>query len=163
MGVSDFGISRHNEEYIGVLRQYSSKPKPDIKEFVFRDFLNVVLGNTDNHGRNTALIKYSEDQVEISPLFDFAPMVLDDAAIARVSKWKEESYLIPNFGCIDTCLLENGFTQIETREFLRESYEKLLNVDSLMSKHAVDPEVKKITTKKYEPFMTEFKKYLDSI
>lgn len=161
MGISDFGVPRKNEDYVAVLNKYSSQPKADIREYVFRDFLNVVLGNTDNHGRNTAFLKCSAKSVEISPLYDFAPMVLDDAGIPRVSKWKEESFQIPDIATIQLCLVENGFSQDESREFLRGSYERLQNVNALLGKHGVVTEVREIATKKYDPFMEELRRFLE--
>lgn len=62
------------------------------EEFVFdylrRDFLNVIFGNSDNHGRNTAILK-SPQGVGLSPVFDFAPMKADSEGIVRTLKWGE--------------------------------------------------------------------------
>lgn len=55
-------------------------------EWVKRDLLNVVFGNSDNHGRNTALIKRSTE-IWLSPIYDFAPMKADPEGIARTMKW----------------------------------------------------------------------------
>ena len=57
---------------------------------------------TDNHGRNTAVSKILDGRVELSPVYDFSPMVLADeksnetylgstrAGIARVCRWLAE-------------------------------------------------------------------------
>ena len=58
-------------------------------EYVKRDIVNFVYGNTDNHGRNTSLIKMA-DQVRLSPLYDFAPMILDKDLIIRTFVWDNE-------------------------------------------------------------------------
>lgn len=55
-------------------------------EWVKRDLLNVAFGNSDNHGRNIALIKRSND-VWLSPIYDFAPMKADPEGITRTMKW----------------------------------------------------------------------------
>lgn len=55
-------------------------------EYVQRDLLNVVFGNSDNHGRNTAVLKRA-DGVWLAPVFDFAPMKLDLEGIARSTTW----------------------------------------------------------------------------
>jgi len=57
-------------------------------EYIKRDLLNVVMGNTDNHGRNTAILRDRNGRVQLSPLFDFAPMYLDPEGIARVTRWQ---------------------------------------------------------------------------
>lgn len=55
-------------------------------EYVRRDLLNLVFGNSDNHGRNMAVLR-SPDRVELAPIYDFAPMKLDLSGIARSTHW----------------------------------------------------------------------------
>lgn len=55
-------------------------------EWVKRDLLNVVFGNSDNHGRNTALIKRPDD-VWLAPIYDFAPMKADPEGVTRLLQW----------------------------------------------------------------------------
>lgn len=71
------------------------------KEFLLRDVMNVALGNTDNHARNTAISKYPDGRVALSPLYDFAPMILDEQGIAHVCRWSEgEMAGFPEWGKI---------------------------------------------------------------
>lgn len=58
-------------------------------EYLRRDLLNRILGNSDNHGRNTAIFRY-RDRFELAPIYDLAPMVLDPQGITRVTKWGPE-------------------------------------------------------------------------
>jgi serine/threonine-protein kinase HipA len=46
------------------------------------------MGNSDNHGRNTALRKWADGTIRLAPLFDFAPMRLSPAVILRSTKWE---------------------------------------------------------------------------
>lgn len=55
-------------------------------EWVKRDFLNVVYGNSDNHGRNTSLIKRPQG-IWLSPIYDFAPMKADPEGVTRTTTW----------------------------------------------------------------------------
>lgn len=55
-------------------------------EWVKRDLLNSIFGNTDNHGRNTSFILF-ENEIKLSPIYDFAPMKADPEGIVRVTKW----------------------------------------------------------------------------
>ncbi|WP_258018918.1 HipA domain-containing protein [Yersinia kristensenii] len=55
-------------------------------EMIQRDLLNIAFGNSDNHGRNTALIKRPE-AIWLSPLYDFVPMKADPEGIVRVTQW----------------------------------------------------------------------------
>lgn len=65
----------------------ATNPNAELLEYLRRDVLNAALRNTDNHGRNTALIKKHGHPVELSPLYDFAPMSLDPEGIPRASLW----------------------------------------------------------------------------
>ncbi|MBM4779830.1 MAG: HipA domain-containing protein [Archangiaceae bacterium] len=98
-------------------------------EYVQRDVLNLVFGNSDNHGRNTALLK-SADSVWLAPVYDFAPMKMDLEGITRTTQWRDFEKggevdwrgLLPTFG-------ENeGFV----RAGLRELAERLVTLPALL-------------------------------
>lgn len=55
-------------------------------EWLTRDLLNIAFGNTDNHGRNTALLKQPH-RIWLSPIYDFAPMKVDPEGVTRTTKW----------------------------------------------------------------------------
>ncbi|WXL25817.1 HipA domain-containing protein [Ectopseudomonas mendocina] len=57
-----------------------------VSEYLRRDLLNQVLGNTDNHGRNLSILRLDE-RLEFAPIYDLAPMVMDPEGIVRTSKW----------------------------------------------------------------------------
>ncbi len=56
-------------------------------EWVKRDLLNILFGNSDNHGRNTSFLK-GDGVIKLAPIYDFAPMKADPAGIPRTTKWK---------------------------------------------------------------------------
>lgn len=162
LGHTQFGLSSKLEDQIIVLRQYSSSFKKDILELVKRDFFNIVLGNSDNHARNTALIKTDEDTVRLSPLFDFAPMVLDPELIPRSSKWKKEVSHIPDFEYVREFLLESelGFTKKELTIFFNDFGKKLDTLPYLFSKYKLSSEVISRATKKLAPFKEAYLNFL---
>lgn len=88
LDVAEFGHTDSHENYLKMLRRFSSDPLADVIEYVLRDLLNLAMGNTDNHGRNTALRKDAKDGIRLAPLFDFAPMRLSPAIVARSTKWE---------------------------------------------------------------------------
>ncbi len=90
VGLPEFGSRLEHETYLKALAQFSSKPEHDIIEYVLRDFLNLMLGNTDNHGRNTSLIKGS-GTVRLAPVYDFAPMKFDPDGIVRNTRWSQKT------------------------------------------------------------------------
>lgn len=55
-------------------------------EYMQRDLLNQILGNSDNHGRNTSILR-TEQGVRLAPIYDLAPMVMDDEGVTRTTKW----------------------------------------------------------------------------
>lgn len=57
-----------------------------VSEWLRRDLLNVAFGNSDNHGRNIALLKGPEG-VWLSPVYDFAPMKADPEGVLRTTTW----------------------------------------------------------------------------
>lgn len=76
-------------ELLAALRRYVSDKTATTIEFLKRDVLNLAMGNTDNHARNTA-VQIVDGRIQLSPLFDFAPMNLDKEGIARALRWKRE-------------------------------------------------------------------------
>ena len=46
------------------------------RDFFAMTILNLALGNTDNHGKNHALL-YTGDTPELAPLYDVVPVLLD--------------------------------------------------------------------------------------
>jgi serine/threonine-protein kinase HipA len=87
MGKTGFGQPAALDEFVTAIRRFSSVPGDDILELFRRDVLNVALGNTDNHSRNTSFLK-DEESVRLAPLYDFAPMMVDPEWIARACRWQ---------------------------------------------------------------------------
>ena len=55
-------------------------------EWLQRDLLNIIFGNSDNHGRNTSFLKAS-NQIFLAPIYDFAPMKADPEQVIRSTTW----------------------------------------------------------------------------
>lgn len=63
---------------------------PDlVAEYLRRDLLNKILGNSDNHGRNTAIIR-DLNAFRLAPIYDLAPMVMDEEGVTRTTKWPKD-------------------------------------------------------------------------
>jgi serine/threonine-protein kinase HipA len=88
--IPGYGKYVRHEIYCKSLARGVTDPVREIKEYIRRDILNLALRNTDNHGRNTAVLRTDDGRIELSPLFDFAPMFLDPEGIGRVSRWEDE-------------------------------------------------------------------------
>ena len=57
-------------------------------DYLGRDLLNLVFGNSDNHGRNAAILKTTA-RARLAPVYDFAPMKLDPEGVVRVTRWRD--------------------------------------------------------------------------
>lgn len=160
-GQFDLGVKGTMEEYLKVIAKYSSSPKEDILEFIRRDFLNIVMGNTDNHARNTAFLKTSENEIRLSPLFDFAPMVMDSDMIARATKWEKEEAYIPSFSHINKTLKEYQFNEQEIEKFFKDFLFFLKRLPELFKEHELKEEVIEKATRKYIPFLNTFENFIE--
>lgn len=91
-GTAGFGVRMTHNKICELLMQCCSSPKPEIFEYLKRDMANVALGNKDNHTRNTAIQRFNDGTVQLTPLFDFAPMWLHPDGIARTTRWERDDH-----------------------------------------------------------------------
>lgn len=71
---------------------------PDmISEYLRRDLINKIVGNTDNHGGNLSILR-GKKRVSFAPIYDLAPMLLDVEGIVRITRW---SARIERLGSVD--------------------------------------------------------------
>lgn len=87
MNKAGYGVTFYHQEAIFAMHNKCTNPVKDIAEYLLRDMVNLAFGNRDNHGRNTAFHRYN-NEIAIAPVFDFAPMYLDQDAIARSAIWQ---------------------------------------------------------------------------
>ena len=143
-GIADFGVRTFHEELCAAIAKYVTDPAGDLMEYVLRDFANVLLGNTDNHSRNTSLLKYPDGRIALSPLYDFAPMILDPEGISRVCRWgtpgAEEGGL-PNWSKVIDIVAELGAEKTALKARITQFTEKLEGLPSLLRKSGVDQDL----------------------
>ncbi len=87
-GLAEFGAAPSHNVAVARLAAACTRPAIEVVEYVCRDVANVVLGNRDNHARNTALQRTGDGRVALAPVFDFAPMLLHPDGIARRMRWE---------------------------------------------------------------------------
>ncbi|MBT2333205.1 HipA domain-containing protein [Variovorax paradoxus] len=83
-----FGLAKSQQTLLRGLRSMVSDPLKETIEFMLRDVLNLAMRNTDNHARNTAVQRLPDGMVQLTPIFDFAPMFLDPEVIPRTCHWQ---------------------------------------------------------------------------
>ncbi len=120
---------RHHDVLLALRRLVPDDWPRLLLEYVQRDVLNLVFGNSDNHGRNTALLK-SADSVWLAPVYDFAPMKMDLEGITRTTQWSG----FEKGGEVDWHGLLASFGEDEAfvRAGLRDLAERLVTLPTLL-------------------------------
>lgn len=88
-GIAAYGVPQSKQDSARAVAAYCTEPATELRELLLRDVLDLALGNTDNHVRNTSVLKHPDGRVELSPLYDLAPMILDRSGIPRTGRWGE--------------------------------------------------------------------------
>ena len=136
-GIPGYGAAVRHEVYCRAIAKVVNKPEHEIREYLLRDILNLALRNTDNHGRNTAILR-DGGQIALSPLFDFAPMFLDPEGIGRVSRWDNERPGGQPEWAIICENLKDILDPKETREWLAGLSSQVLALPDLMQQCRVE-------------------------
>ena len=84
-----FGMPKSQQTLLAGLREVADDPVAETLEFMKSDVLNLAMRNTDNHARNTAVQRLRDGTVQLTPVFDFAPMFLDSEVIVRGCHWRD--------------------------------------------------------------------------
>ena len=148
--IAEYGAAVRHDIYCLALAKVVVDPVQELQEYLRRDILNLALRNTDNHGRNTAVLR-TNDQIRLSPLFDFAPMFLDPEGIGRVSRWEDEKPgSQPEWAAICE-KLENFMDPVETRIWLASLGEDVKRLPETMQDcHVDDAIIERLTGWIYE-------------
>jgi serine/threonine-protein kinase HipA len=97
------------------------------------------MGNTDNHPRNSALRKTRDGAIRLSPLYDFAPMFLDDQGIPRACRWSgAEEGGMPEWGRVAEVLADAGMDAKFLRARLGDFAETIRRLPEIMGECGVD-------------------------
>ncbi|WP_158100975.1 type II toxin-antitoxin system HipA family toxin [Variovorax sp. JS1663] len=89
-GLRGFGIPVSQQTLLAGLRAAVADPLQETIEFMKRDVLNLAMRNADNHARNTAVQRLLDGTIQLTPVFDFAPMYLDSEVVTRTCHWRSE-------------------------------------------------------------------------
>lgn len=142
-GIAEFGKRGDHGVFCDTIVRYATTPGPEIVEYLRRDILNCALRNTDNHGRNSAFLKQGNDTVQLTPLYDFAPMFLDPEGISRSSRWMgalEPVIGRPDWGAIIDVLADSTDTDM-LRDTLRNDAGVVERLPDTMRQCGVEDQV----------------------
>lgn len=87
-GLRSFAPATSQNDLLRALRVVASDPTEATIDFLKRDVLNMAMRNTDNHARNSAVQTLHDGTVQLSPVFDFAPMFMDPEVVVRSVHWR---------------------------------------------------------------------------
>ena len=140
--IAEYGRQGDHLIFCAAIAASTNNPKEDVLEYVRREILNVALRNTDNHGRNTSILK-SRGVASLSPLYDFAPMFLDPAGIPRASRWQRD--LEPIIGRPDWAKVEEALAgkcdSFELRDAFARDSETVRRLPDMMKECGVEIDV----------------------
>ncbi|MGF0240176.1 type II toxin-antitoxin system HipA family toxin [Gordonia sp. IEGM753] len=107
---------------------------PDLaRDYLRRDLLNKILGNSDNHGRNTSIIR-TADALRLAPIYDLAPMVMDDEGVTRTTKWPRALEVAGEVQWREVCSSLRGVSDPDALyEGLREDADHLMALPDILS------------------------------
>tara|TARA_B100000676_G_C18049919_1_gene830449 strand:+ start:247 stop:1533 length:1287 start_codon:yes stop_codon:yes gene_type:complete len=95
-----FGLRMTHNEACTAIAEACNDPEQEIIEYLKRDMANIILGNKDNHSRNTAINRAENGYISLAPLFDFAPMYLHPEGIARSIRWAQDDNGQPDWNSV---------------------------------------------------------------
>lgn len=139
-GIAEYGTAVSHNQLCRSLIRYCNEPERELLEYVKRDIVNVVLGNKDNHARNTAVLRREDGTISLSPLFDFAPMYLDPEGIARVCRWEDDAETAgtPEWARVLECFQDH---LPEGKTLLRAFGNKIERLPDILRQAHVDDEI----------------------
>lgn len=103
-----------------------------LADYLRRDLINKILGNSDNHGRNTSIIR-DTNSFRLAPIYDLAPMVMDDEGVTRTTKWSRDLEVAGEVKWREVCQALAGIADPEALfEGLREDANRLLALPDIL-------------------------------
>lgn len=141
-GHRSFGIRPNHYDLVNAFLPFVSDPVTEVIEYIKRDLLNLAMRNTDNHARNTAIQQLANGTVQLTPVFDIAPMFMDRDMISRASRWLDKhGKVINNFAdVIEALPLKNEEKNIVMLSI--KSFSNVIeNLPLTMAEYGVDADI----------------------
>ena len=139
-GIPGYGATVRHDVFCQALAKIATDPAKEVREYLLRDILNLALRNTDNHGRNTAVLR-TDSRIGLSPVFDFAPMFLDPEGINRVCRWEDERPgNQPEWGAVCE-KLNYVLDPADTKEWLVSLGDRVRQLPDIMRECLVDDDI----------------------
>jgi serine/threonine-protein kinase HipA len=142
MSLPGFGVAPPHADVAACLAKTCTDPAAEVLKYLKRDVANLAFGNKDNHARNTALQRFADGRIRLTPLFDFAPMYLHPDGIARRMRWKnKEGNSVDWNGVLDEVSNETGLSRAALAEGMRTLLPALRDVLNDGDGFGLEPDV----------------------
>jgi serine/threonine-protein kinase HipA len=142
MGLPGFGVAPPHEDVVVRLAKTCTDPAAEVLEYLKRDVMNLAFGNKDNHARNTALQRFADGHIRLTPLFDFAPMYLHPDGIARRMRWQgKEGVHVDWNGVLDEVSNKTGLSRLPLAKGMQSLLPALLDVLNDAEGFGLEPDV----------------------
>jgi serine/threonine-protein kinase HipA len=141
-GITSVDGHVNHDRIVRELAAVATDPDAEVIEYVLRDVANVVLGNRDNHARNTALQRFDDGTIQLAPLYDFTPMMLHPDGIARRIRWANEERGVPHWPAVVAQCQDATQRELpDLRPRLRALAEQLEGLPALARDHGIPPDI----------------------
>lgn len=140
--VTEFGAAPTHNVAVTRLAKAATQPEREVVEYVMRDVANIVLGNKDNHARNTAIARHADGAISLTPVFDFAPMLLHPDGIARRMRWERDDGGDPRWhSVVVQCREATGLELTAMPGALRDLAQRVSELPTHAKRVGLDPDL----------------------
>ena len=138
-GIRGHGARLWHEDNLELIDRHCSHPAADKIEYWLRDIVYQALANTDNHGRNTSLIK-EPGKIALSPIYDVTAMrFFEGDVIVPLTRWQDGHQTVKEQ--FHFFLQHHGFEQHLLESRLQELLPFLQNLETLLLDAGVPTEI----------------------
>lgn len=151
---------KHEEVLKALIQVVNNQPAAELTtEYLKRDLLNVVFGNSDNHGRNQAVLKHATE-VSLAPIYDFAPMKADPEVVMRTTYWSNEFERGGDIDWLSLCDNLSGYGEPELfKTELRQLATKLQNLPKRLTERGVPASIMQMPVMGFAYLETRLQKW----
>ena len=158
--ISYHGKRLMHEDNLELFNRHSTAPEIDIIEYVKRDLLNVIFANTDNHGRNTSLLKFNS-QIRLAPIYDLTAMrFFTSDFIVELTRWGEEHFRFESRyrWIIDKLKVNNQLFCHEMKKF----YDAVKNIEEKMKINQINSQFIEFSKSDRDQIIEELKNFTEN-
>ncbi|KAF0807950.1 capsule biosynthesis protein [Alcanivorax xiamenensis] len=139
---SGFGVRINHNDACAAIANAVTDPQREIIEYLKRDLANIVMGNKDNHSRNTAISRDNNGLIALTPLYDFAPMYLHPDGIARPNRWREHDRGQPDWrSAAEQAADASGVAVEPLIQALKDMAHPLATLETVMREQGLAPDI----------------------